>query len=216
MITENKILMEFVVEYVKEKDLKNNSIDQINYMRLFKKIILLAEIIGARGLATIEYYKIIGEKSILEQNIEFPPTEKLKIKAIWIWNKFKEQLKIKELYIVYDFKIKAESRLKVLKCRQYYKYKEKDREIRVFQKEGINQNEIEEDSVIEVEWICCIGKRFKYNNQITVISAFEIEATLPTLYLTPSFNEQIKVALQEGRAVAGCDASVKNDIIGAY
>ena len=49
-----------------------------------------------------------------------------------------------------------------------------------------------------------------------MISTFEIEATPPTLYLTPLFNEQIKVILWEGRAVAGCDVSVKNDMMGAY
>ena len=189
IITENKKLMEFVAEYVKEKGLKNDSIDQINHVRLFKKIILPAEIIRARGRATIECYETIEERSILEQNIELPPIEKFNIKVIQIWNKFKEWLKVKELYIVYDFKMKAESRLKVSKYRKYYKYKEKDGEIRVFQKEGINWNKIEEKSTIEVEQICCIGIRFRYNNQIIVISIFEIEATRSNVYLAPSFNE---------------------------
>ena len=80
--TENKILMEFVAEYVKEKGLKNDSVDQINHVRLFKKVIFLAEIIGARGRATTEYYETIEERSMLEQDIEFPPIEKPNIKAI--------------------------------------------------------------------------------------------------------------------------------------
>ena len=65
-ITNNKILMEFIVEYIKEKGLKNDSVDQINHMRLFKKVILLAEIIGARGRATTECYETIEERSMLE------------------------------------------------------------------------------------------------------------------------------------------------------
>ena len=66
IIKENKILIEFAAKYVKEKKLKNNMVDQMNYVRLFKNIIIPAEIVGARGLATIEYYNIIEEKSILE------------------------------------------------------------------------------------------------------------------------------------------------------
>ena len=61
--------------------------------------------------------------------------------------------------------------------------------MRVFQKEGINWNKIEEYDIIEVEQICCIERRFRYNNQITIISAFEIEATSSNMYLTPLFNE---------------------------
>ena len=49
---------------------------------------------------------------------------------------------------------------------------------------------------------------FRYNNQIIIISAFKIEATLPNKYLAPPFNEQIKIALQEGKVITGCDASV--------
>ena len=92
-ITNNKILMEFIAEYVKEKGLKNDSVDQINHMRLFKKVILLAEIIRVRGLATIEYYERIEEKSMIEWNIEFSLIEKPNTKAIRTWNKFKEWLK---------------------------------------------------------------------------------------------------------------------------
>ena len=82
IITENKILMEFIAEYVKEKGLKNNFIDQINHIRLFKKVILLEEIIRVRGSATTECYETIEERSILEWNIEFPLIEKPNIKVI--------------------------------------------------------------------------------------------------------------------------------------
>ena len=44
----------------------------------------------------------------------------------------------------------------------------------------------------------------------------KIEVFPPTQYLTPLFNEQIKQVLREGRVVAGCDTSVKNNMIGAY
>ena len=59
LIMENKTLMEFAAEYTKEKKLKNDLVDQINHVRLFKNIILPAEIVRARELATIECYNII-------------------------------------------------------------------------------------------------------------------------------------------------------------
>ena len=96
--------------------------------------------------------------------MDFPSITKSNIKVIRIWNRFIEWLKMKELCTVYDFKVKVESRLKVSKCKQFYKYKEKDRQIRVYQREGINWSDIEKEMVILVEWICCMDRIFKYNN----------------------------------------------------
>ena len=63
---------------------------------------------------------------MIEQKIEFSPIIKSNIKATCTWNKFKEWLKMKELHTIYDFKSKAESRIKVSKYKQFYKYKEND------------------------------------------------------------------------------------------
>ena len=125
--------MEFAANSAKEKELKNDAVDQINHIRLFKNIIIPIEIIRARGLETTEYYNKIEAKSIIEQNIDFPLITKPNIKAIQTWNRFKEWLKMKELCTIYDFKAKAKSRLKVSKYKQFYKYKENDGKIRVYQ-----------------------------------------------------------------------------------
>ena len=69
---------------------------------------------------------------------------------------------------------------------------------------------------VQIEWLCCIGRTLRHNNQVTIISIFEIEATLPTILRVLLFNVQIKQVLSTGRAVARCDASVKNDMMGAY
>ena len=74
-ITESKTLMEFVIEYTKEKKLRNEVFDQINHIRLDKKIILQAELVGAWGLATTEYYNRIKVESMIEWK-NFPPTPK--------------------------------------------------------------------------------------------------------------------------------------------
>ena len=82
--------------------------------------------------------------------------------------------------------------------------------------EGLHWNELEEKITLLVKWISCIGQRYKYSNQIVIISIIEIEVFLPTLYLAPLFNKQIKQVLREGKVVAGCNTSVKNNIMGAY
>ena len=107
IIIEKKTLIEFAADYIKEKEMKNDVFDQINHIRLFKNIILLAQIIRARELVITEYYDKIEVKSMIEQKIEFPPIIKPSTKVTQAQSKFKEQLKIKELYTIYDFKSKA-------------------------------------------------------------------------------------------------------------
>ena len=57
---------------------------------------------------------------------------------------------------------------------------------------------------------------YKHNNQLTLISVFDIEAHPPTIILVPLFNSHIKEALINGRAIAGYNTSVKNNIMGVY
>ena len=47
--------------------------------------------------------------------MKFPKVKKLTTKSVRAWNKFKEWLNGIELNTIYDFKEKAESRLKVLR-----------------------------------------------------------------------------------------------------
>ena len=68
----------------------------------------------------------------------------------------------------------------------------------------------------KVNLIYCIRRRHKHNNQISVISTFNVEATPPTKILAPPFNDHIKRIIETGNAVAGCNISVKNNIMGAY
>ena len=49
-----------------------------------------------------------------------------------------------------------------------------------------------------------------------IISDFEVEANLLSTILLPPFNNQLKEAIEAEKAVAGCNASVKDDMMGAY
>ena len=77
-------------------------------------------------------------------------------------------------------------------------------------------NEIIISDEVQIEWLCYVRRTFWHNNQVIIISIFEIEATLPTILRVLPFNVQIKQVLSTGRAVAGCDASVKNNVMGVY
>ena len=65
--------------------------------------------------------------------MQFPIVEKLTIKSIRIWNKFKEWLKNNEITTIYNFKKIAESRLKMSTCKNYFKYKNEKGEIYTFE-----------------------------------------------------------------------------------
>ena len=69
--------------------LKNKVFDLINHVRLYKNVIILAEIVGARGIRTTEYYNEIIAQSMLKWDIEFLLVKKLKTKAKREWDKFK-------------------------------------------------------------------------------------------------------------------------------
>ena len=51
--TKNKIIMDYVEIYVKEKEKKIKIIASLNYVRLYKKMILLCELVGIEGTSKI-------------------------------------------------------------------------------------------------------------------------------------------------------------------
>ena len=48
-LIENITIIEVAREFIKEKELKVHCFDKINHVRLYKRMILLAELVGARG-----------------------------------------------------------------------------------------------------------------------------------------------------------------------
>ena len=75
-ITTNKTIMQLVVEYIQQNKLKLEIFDQINYVRLYKKVILPVELIGSNGRIVTEYFKEIENKSMLKWVFNFPDVSK--------------------------------------------------------------------------------------------------------------------------------------------
>ena len=62
-LTENKIITEYVLEYVKQNKLQNEVVDLINDVRIYKQAIIPAELVGARG------YIILNTMTTLKQKV---------------------------------------------------------------------------------------------------------------------------------------------------
>ena len=54
--TDNKTIMKYVTEYISLKELHKVIYDQTKHVCLYKKIIWLAEIVGAEGGCKTKYY----------------------------------------------------------------------------------------------------------------------------------------------------------------
>ena len=65
-ISENKTIMEQARDFVKEKELRVNCVDEINYVRLYKKILLPTELVGGRKGKQTEAYNRIDKVSLLK------------------------------------------------------------------------------------------------------------------------------------------------------
>ena len=105
----------------------------LDYM---KKIVLLAELVGARGHGITKVFDKKEKSSLIKQKIEFLIVEVPRRKAIRIQNIFKTQLKDREYHIVCDFKKTTKSRLKVSMCDQQYKHKQEESNFKYYEKIG--------------------------------------------------------------------------------
>ena len=61
--TQNKIIMEYTLEYVQSKQLKNQVLDQLNFVRLKKQLALPFELVGTEEMRPTESYRDIEKPS---------------------------------------------------------------------------------------------------------------------------------------------------------
>ena len=58
--------MQYATEYVEQAKLQSKIMDYINHIRIYKKMLLPIELIGATGNGKIELFQTIEAKSIIE------------------------------------------------------------------------------------------------------------------------------------------------------
>jgi len=66
LITNNKMIMQYAIEYLKQKELNNKTIDHINYMWLYKKMILPIELVSTSGNGQTDAFWDIEAESLIE------------------------------------------------------------------------------------------------------------------------------------------------------
>jgi len=72
IITRNRTIMDYVAEYVREKDRSNNDITLLNHMRLYKKMILPCELVDLMGNRETNGFRDEIAMSCLKWKIVFP------------------------------------------------------------------------------------------------------------------------------------------------
>ena len=70
--TANKTIMNYVIEYIISKELNKVKYDQINHVRLYKKILIPAKIVRVEGGRKTECYCNFEATSILKWKIKLP------------------------------------------------------------------------------------------------------------------------------------------------
>ena len=112
--------MKYVTEYISSKELHKVTYDQINYVHLYKKIILLAKIVGVEGGCETEYYFNFEAISTLQQKVKFPMVAKPTTITKRVQNTFKQWLKVQAINTICDFKQYYSSKIKISECKRYY------------------------------------------------------------------------------------------------
>ena len=65
-LIENKMIIDYVKQYMIENDLDNIAFDQVNYVWLYKKMIIPTELVRARERDRTDAYNELEDKSILK------------------------------------------------------------------------------------------------------------------------------------------------------
>ena len=90
---------------------------------MFKKVIILVELVRDRGGQITDYFDAIEIESQIEWKLEFLNIPKPTTKAKKSWEKFKYWLKIQPIITICDFKQFSQLKVQVLACKKYYSRK---------------------------------------------------------------------------------------------
>ena len=84
-IIQNVIIIGMVIEFMNDIDLPNKCYDKINQVGLWKRMIILVELVRVRENKQIEVFNNNKSQSILKWKIEFLEVKRPKVKVKKIW-----------------------------------------------------------------------------------------------------------------------------------
>ena len=71
LITKNKTIMDYVIQYVRREEIDNREIEVIDHVRLYKHMILPCELMGFDGRRQIKESREWEEKSTMRWDVKF-------------------------------------------------------------------------------------------------------------------------------------------------
>ena len=83
-------IMDYAIKYIKEQNLKIETLVLINQMRIQKQICLPCELVGVRGQTKTKEFREMNEKSLVQQKFDFEQVPNPSNKTKDIWMKFIE------------------------------------------------------------------------------------------------------------------------------
>ena len=89
-LIENKMIMKYIEQYMKEKDMDDAVFNQINHVRLCKEMIISTELVRARGEEKTNACNKLEKKSLLKQKFNILKAKQEASTVVKAWNKFKE------------------------------------------------------------------------------------------------------------------------------
>ena len=116
--TRNKIIMDYIVEYINKNNRSKNNIALFNHMRLYKQMILPCDLIGNKE--TNRFRKEIAT-SCLKWKIAFPTMPKPLKKIKELWNNFIKCLKNKAVMTIFNSSKMHMSKKQISNERKYLK-----------------------------------------------------------------------------------------------
>jgi len=214
-ISKNKTVMSYAMEYVEQKNLEEEVLYQINYVRLKKQVLLPFELVGFKGKRQTSCYRNILESSPIKWMMCKNINEGISICQKRLWEEFLAWLRTKTVETIIDFE------------RQWKWTCSEDESVIVREVNGVlyqyvkvnehvNRYECNGLTTVEEEEFGCVG----YQNNDGSISLIECVNRIPNVPVETDSNDEINPeliqAIQCRRAVAASDASIRGDLLATH
>ena len=175
---------------------------------------LPCELFGFNGNSIMKEVREVKLKSCLKWKtklIEVPTPSR---KSIEIWENFVTQISQKEIKTIIDFDSKIETKYEVA-GNQYVRKNEKNKTQYYTKIDERNGQSVfgKSEPVSQVEWKKVIAE-MKPSRAMIIHSIFYAAIEESQIDYVMPFGEEITKRIEEGRAIAATDASVKNNEMG--
>lgn len=214
--TKNKTVMQYAIEYVEVNGRNQNELQQINYVRLKKGVLIPCELVGAKGRTQTNCYREINEMSPIKWPFNKTLNDRITSGQKKIWEKFIKWLRLQTINTEWDFKV--EWRWTINEERSVVKV-ETDEEIKWYKRENAESQiyTLDENSEIEGDECGCIGRMISKDKLI--ICDVQLPMQENSQEVSETINEYPSIILdqiQSKVAVAATDAAMEENYIATH